>query len=261
VRRKTRWLLMESTARTSSVKAAQGGSFLIEDRDPQDVFTPEDFSEEQQQIAKTAAEFARNEVMPATREIEAKNFAVTKGLLRKAGELGLMAVDVPANYGGMEMDKVSSAVVADSISKLASFSVAFGAHVGIGTLPIVWYAPKRKNRNTSRNWRAVNGSQLTRSLSDFWFRRSQLPHSRGAVEDGSHYVLNGEKMWITNAGFADLFVVSSRKRKEKNSPLSHRAQYAGLLGWRGGAQTGNRGSSTCPLILADCRVPVEKPAG
>src|SRR5208337_764278 len=110
----------ESSIPTSSVKRAKGGGFLIEDCEPRDIFTPEDLSDEQRQVAKTANEFATNEVMPAMREIEAKNFGVTKGLLRKAGELGLLSVDVPQKYGGMDMDKVTSAVVAESISKLAS---------------------------------------------------------------------------------------------------------------------------------------------
>ena len=127
-------------------KRVKGGSFLTEERDPQDVFTPEDLSQEHRQIAKTAIDFTQNEVMPAAAEIEAKNFAVTRALLRKAGELGLMSVDIPEAYGGLEMDKVTSALVAESISKLASFSVAFSAHVGIGTLPIVWYGTEEQKR-------------------------------------------------------------------------------------------------------------------
>ncbi len=137
---------MESAMHTSWVRRAKGGGFLVEESDPRVVFTPEDLSEEQQQVAKTATDFVTNEVMPALREIEGKNFAVTRGLLRKAGELGLLGVDVPERYGGMEMDKATSAVVAESISKLASFSVAFGAHVGIGTLPIVWYGTEAQKR-------------------------------------------------------------------------------------------------------------------
>src|SRR3954447_23379914 len=120
-------------------KPVKGGSFLIEQRSPADVFTPEDFSEEHRQIAKTAHEFATNEVLPFADEIESKQFDVTRSLLRKAGELGLLAVDVPEAYGGLEMDKVTSAIVADSMSKLGSFSVAVSAHAGIGTLPIAWY--------------------------------------------------------------------------------------------------------------------------
>src|SRR5579872_4085455 len=130
---------MATTNPAVSAKRVKGGSFLTEERDPQDIFTPEDFSAEHRQIAKTAVEFTTNEVMPAAGEIEAKNFEVTRGLLRKAGELGLMAVDIPEEYGGLEMDKVTSAVVAENMTQLASFSVAFSAHAGIGTLPIVWY--------------------------------------------------------------------------------------------------------------------------
>ena len=116
-----------------------GGSFLIEERAPDEIMTPEDFSEEQRQIARTASDFVRNEVLPAAEEIEAKHFDVTRALLKKAGDLGLMAVDIPEAYGGLAMDKVTSAIVADYLSQLGSFSVAFSAHVGIGTLPIVWY--------------------------------------------------------------------------------------------------------------------------
>src|SRR5512142_410693 len=107
---------MATTKTSASAKKFKGGSFLIEERDPRDIFTPEDFSDEHRQIAKTAVEFTNNEVLPAAREIEAKNFEITRALLRKAGELGLMGVDVPEAYGGMELDKVSSAVVAESIS-------------------------------------------------------------------------------------------------------------------------------------------------
>src|SRR4051794_10480510 len=108
-----------------AAKRVKGGSFLIEERQPADIFTPEDFTEEHRQIARTTADFTANEVVPAAAEIEAKNFAVTRALLRKAGELGLMGVDVPEEYGGLEMDKVTSALIAESMSQLASFSVAF----------------------------------------------------------------------------------------------------------------------------------------
>src|SRR5690242_14931766 len=137
---------MATSEMAATAKRVKGGSFLIEERLPEDVFTPEDFSEEHRQIAKTASEFVLNEVLPAADQIEAKNFQVTKGLLQKAGELGLMAVDIPEAYGGLELDKVTSAVVAESISKLASFSVAFSAHTGIGTLPVVWYGTEAQKQ-------------------------------------------------------------------------------------------------------------------
>ncbi len=142
--------------------------------------------------------------MPAAEEIEAKNFAVTQALLRKAGELGLIAVDIPEAYGGLEMDKVSSAVVTESISKLASFSVAFGAHTGIGTLPIVWYGTEEQKRKylpklATGEWIAAYALSESSSGSDALNCRTRAVLSA----DGRHYILNGEKMWITNAGFAD----------------------------------------------------------
>jgi alkylation response protein AidB-like acyl-CoA dehydrogenase len=118
---------------------AAGGSFLIQDMKPEDVFTPEDFTDEQKQIAQTASEFASQEIVPVSDRIEAKEPGLMPELLKKAGALGLMAVDVPEIYGGLEMDKVTSALVAEAISKHGSFVVAFSAHAGIGTLPILWY--------------------------------------------------------------------------------------------------------------------------
>src|SRR5450432_2356355 len=192
-------------------KRVKGGSFLIEERRPEDIFTPEDFTDEHRQIAKTAVEFTTNEVMPAAAEIEAKNFAVTRGLLRKAGELGLMAVDVPEAYGGLEMDKVTSALVAESMSQLASFSVAFSAHSGIGTLPLVWYgtaAQKQKYLPKLATGEFVGAYALSESTSgsDALNARTRAVLSA----DGSTYTLNGEKMWITNAGIADIFTVFAK---------------------------------------------------
>ena len=253
---------MESTIHTSPAKRAKGGSFLIEEREPRDVFTPEDLSEEQRQIAKTATEFARNEVMPAVREIEAKNFAVTKGLLRKAGELGLMGVDVPEMYGGMGMDKVTSAVVAESVSKQASFSTTFSAHVGIGTLPIVWYGTEAQKQKylpklATGEWIGAYALSESTSGSDALNCRTRAVLS----EDGRHYVLNGEKMWITNSGFADLFIVFAKTEGEKLSAFLVERNTPGFSVGPEEHKLGIRGSSTCPLILADCRVPVENLLG
>src|SRR3954452_14758702 len=197
-------------------KRVKGGSFLTEERDPQDVFTPEDLTEEHRQIAKTAVDFTQNEVMPAAAEIEAKNFQITRELLRKAGELGLMGVDVPEAYGGLEMDKVTSALIAESISKLASFSVAFSAHVGIGTLPIVWYGTagqkaKYLPKLGTGEWLGAYALSESSSASDAMNSRTRAVLSA----DGKYYTLNGEKMWITNSGFADLFTVFAKVDGEK----------------------------------------------
>src|SRR3954469_25347462 len=199
-------------------RQVKGGSFLIEERDPQDVFTPEDLTGEHRQIAKTAIDFTQNEVMPAATEIEAKNFAVTRELLRKAGELGLMGVDVPEAYGGLEMDKVTSALIAESMSQLASFSVAFSAHSGIGTLPIVWYGtPAQKEKYLPKlatgEWIGAYALSESSSASDAMNSRTRAVLS----PDGTHYVLNGEKMWITNSGFADIFTVFAKVDGEKFS--------------------------------------------
>src|SRR5437667_4350770 len=181
----------------ATAKRVKGGSFLLEERHPQDVFTPEDFSDEHRQIAKTTVEFVNNEVAPAAAEIEAKNFDVTRKLLRKTGELGLMAADVPEEYGSLEMDKVTSAVFSESISKLGSFSVAFSAHVGIGTLPIVWYGTPQQKRKylpklATGEWIAAYALSESSSGSDALNCRSRAVLSA----DGKHWVLNGEKMWI-----------------------------------------------------------------
>jgi butyryl-CoA dehydrogenase len=251
-----------STATFPAVKKAKGGSFLIEDSQHGDVFTPEDLSDEQIQIAKTATEFSNHEVLPAAQEIEAKNFDVTKRLLRKAGELGLLAVDVPEAYGGLEMDKVTSALIAESLSKNASFSVAFGAHSGIGTLPLVWYGTKEQKKKylpklATGEWIGAYALSEASSGSDAMNIRARA----ALTGDGRHYVLNGEKMWISNAGFADLYTVFAKIDGEKFSAFLVERNTPGLSVGEEEHKLGIRGSSTCPLVLNDCRVPVENLLG
>src|SRR4051794_32535857 len=243
-------------------RQVKGGSFLIEERRPEDIFTPEDFTEEHRQIAKTAVDFTTNEVMPAAAQIEAKDFAVTRALLRKAGELGLMGVDVPEAYGGLQMDKVTSALIAESMSQLASFSVAFSAHAGIGTLPIVWYGtPAQKQKYLPKlatgEWIGAYALSESSSASDAMNSRTRATLSA----DGTHYVLNGEKMWITNSGFADVFTVFAKVDGEKFTAFLIERGTPGLTVGAEEHKLGIRGSSTCPLILADCRVPVENLLG
>jgi alkylation response protein AidB-like acyl-CoA dehydrogenase len=254
----------------STTKAVPGGSFLLNNLAPEEVFTPEDFTEEQRQIADTAHQFAANEVLPAADEIEAKNFTVTRELLRKAGELGLMAVDIPEQYGGLAMDKVTSAIVADYLSQLASFSVAFSAHVGIGTLPIVWYGTAEQKSKylpklANGEWLGAYALSEASSGSDAMNIRTRATLS----EDGSQYVLNGEKMWITNAGFADLFTVFAKvadpadpnPEKAKLSAFLIERETAGLTIGAEEHKLGIRGSSTCPLILSDCKIPASNLLG
>ena len=202
-----------------------GGSFLIEERTPGRVFTPEDFTEEHLLIAQTAEEFANKEIVPNIEKLEHKDFALLRELVRKAGELGLSGADVPEAYGGMEMDKVTSALIADRLAKYGGFSATWGAHTGIGTLPIVWYGTaeqKQKYLPGLASGEIVGAYALSESSSG-----SDAMNCRARAvlsADGKHYILNGEKMWITNAGFADLFIVFAKVDGEKVHGLHHRAR-------------------------------------
>jgi alkylation response protein AidB-like acyl-CoA dehydrogenase len=239
-----------------------GGGFLIEERVPDDVFTPEDFTEQHLLIAQTAEEFARKEIVPNIERMEHKEFAVNRELVQKAGELGLSGVDVPEQYGGMEMDKVTSAIIADRLAKYGGFSTTWGAHTCIGTLPIVYFGTeeqKKKYLPGLASGEAVGAYALSESSSG-----SDALHCRTRATlapDGQHYLLNGEKMWITNAGFADLFIVFARVNGEKFTAFIVERDFPGFAVGAEEHKMGIRGSSTCPLILNDCRVPVENVLG
>ena len=240
----------------AAARRMKGGNFLIEPCQAQDVFTPEDFSSEHRQIAKTATDFVNNEVLPAADEIEAKKFAVTRSLLAKAGELGLLSADVPEEYGGMAMDKVTSALITECVSKLGSFSVAFSAHCGIGTLPIVWYGTAEQKQKylpklATGEWIAAYALSESSSGSDALNCRARASLS----PDGTEWLLNGEKMWISNSGFADLFTIFAKVDGEKFSAFLVERSTPGLSVGPEEHKLGIRGSSTCPLILSDCHIP------
>jgi butyryl-CoA dehydrogenase len=240
----------------------QGGSWLIEDRSPDDVFTPEDFNDQHQLIAQTAEEFATNEIVPAIERIEHKEWAVTRELLRKASEIGLANADVPETYGGAEMDKISSAIIADRIAKCGSFSVSFGGHSGIGTLPLVYFGTEEQKKKylpklASAEWVGAYALSESTSGSDALNCRTKAVLS----PDGKHYILNGEKMWITNASFADLYTVFAKVDGEKFTAFLIERTFPGFAVGAEEKKMGIRGSSTCPLILTDCKVPVENVLG
>src|SRR5215475_12268057 len=201
---------MATTTAVSRPKIA-GGSFLLESRQPDEVFTPEDFNEQHQLIGQTAEEFAMNEIVPNIEKIEHKDFSVTRDLLKKAGELGLSGVEIPEAYGGLEMDKVTAAVIADHIAKYAGFATTWGGHTGIGTLPIVYFGTEEQKKKYLPKLAAgemIGAYALSEATSG-----SDALNCRTRAElskDGKHYILNGEKMWITNAGFADLFTVFAK---------------------------------------------------
>jgi alkylation response protein AidB-like acyl-CoA dehydrogenase len=239
-----------------------GGSFLLESRQPSEIFTPEDFSEQHHLIGQTAEEFAVNEIVPNIDKIEHKDFSVTRDLLRKAGELGLSSVEIPESCGGLEMDKVTAAVIADHIAKYAGFATTWGGHTGIGTLPIVYFgteAQKKKYLPRLAAGEIVGAYALSESTSgsDALNCRTRAVLSA----DGSHYVLNGEKMWITNAGFADLFTVFAKIDGEKFSTFLVERTFPGFSVGAEEHKMGIRGSSTCPIILNDCKVPAENLLG
>jgi alkylation response protein AidB-like acyl-CoA dehydrogenase len=245
-----------STVAASPIAAARGGSFLIEPRTPQEVFTPEDLSPEQRQIAATAAQFAREEILPLVDAVEAKEPGVMRGLLEKAAALGFTSVEIPEDYGGMGMDKITSTVVTDNIAVLASFSTAFGAQTGIGTLPLVWYGTEEQKRKylprlASGEWCAAYALSEASSGSDAMNVRTRATLS----DDGSNYILNGEKMWITNCGFADLYTVFAKIDGAKFSAFLVERTFPGVKVGAEEHKLGIRGSSTCPLVLDNCRVP------
>jgi alkylation response protein AidB-like acyl-CoA dehydrogenase len=234
-----------------------GGSFLLETRRPEEVFTPEDFSEQHRLIGQTAEEFAVNEIVPNIEKIEHKDFSVTRDLLRKAGELGLSSVEIPEAYGGLEMDKVTAAVIADHIAKYAGFATTWGAHTGIGTLPIVYFGTeeqKKKYLPRLASGEIVGAYALSESTSGSDALNCRTRATLAA--DGKHYILNGEKMWITNAGFADLFTVFAKIDGEKFSAFLVEKNFPGFSIGAEEHKMGIRGSSTCPIILNDCKVPV-----
>ena len=250
------------TGNSNSSDKIAGGSFLLEERKANEVFTPEDFTEQHRLIAQTAEEFAVKEIIPNIEKMEKRDFAVSHELLRKAGELGLSSVEIPEAYGGLEMDKVTAAVIADNISKYAGFATTWGAHSGIGTLPIVYFGTeeqKRKYLPRLGSGEMVSAYALSEASSG-----SDALNCRAHAQlsaDGKHYVLNGEKMWITNAGFADLFTVFAKVDGEKFTAFLVEKNFLGFSVGAEEHKMGIRGSSTCPIVLNDCQVPVENVLG
>src|SRR5712671_6843772 len=239
-----------------------GGSFLLEERQVADVFTPEDFSEQQQMIGQTTEEFAINEILPQAEKMENKDFSVSRDLLKKAGDLGLSGVEIPEAYGGLEMDKVTAAVIADHIAQYAGFATTWGAHSGIGMLPLVYFGTEEQKKKYLPRLAAgeiVGAYALSEASSG-----SDALNCRARAQltpDGKHYILNGEKMWITNAGFADLFTVFAKIDGEKFTAFLVEKTFPGFSVGGEEHKLGIRGSSTCPIILNDCKVPVENLLG
>jgi alkylation response protein AidB-like acyl-CoA dehydrogenase len=239
----------------------KGGSFLIEERSPEEVFTPEDITEEHRMIGETTREFIDGEVRPRIAELEKHDWTLARELIKKSADLGLVGAVIPEEYGGLGLDQTSGVVVAENFGRAASFAVTFGAQTGIGTLPIVYFG----NEETKKKYlpKIVTGELVPAyALTEAGSGSDALAAKATAKlsEDGKHYILNGEKMWISNAGFSDLFIVFAKVDGDK---------FSGFVvengeGVKTGAEEhkmGIKGSSTRALILQDVKVPVENLLG
>ncbi|MCD7036293.1 acyl-CoA dehydrogenase family protein [Metabacillus sp. GX 13764] len=243
-------------------KIFKGGSFLLEEVSHQEVFTPEDFTEEHKMIAKTTEDFVVNDVLPHIDEIENHQFDVSVKLLKQAGELGLLGADVPEEYGGIGLDKISSALITEKFSRAGGFSLSFGAHVGIGSLPIVLFGnedQKKKYLPYLATGEKLAAYALTEPGSGSDALGAKTTAKLNA--EGTHYVLNGEKQWITNSAFADVFVVYAKVDGEHFSAFIVEREFPGVSTGPEEKKMGIKGSSTRTLILEDAMVPKENLLG
>ncbi|WML25038.1 acyl-CoA dehydrogenase family protein [Neobacillus sp. OS1-33] len=243
-------------------KIIKGGSFLIEDISYERLFTPEDFTEEHLMIAKTAEDFVEKEVVPQLEHLENHEFDRTVKLLKKAGELGLLAVDVPEEYDGLALDKVTSSLLTEKMAAGGGFSLSHGAHVGIGSLPIVLFGnedQKRRYLPALASGEKLAAYALTEPGSGSDALGARTTARLNAA--GTHYILNGEKQWITNAGFADVFVVYAKIDGEQFTAFIVDREFPGVSTGAEEKKMGIKSSSTRTLILEDVPVPVENLLG
>lgn len=240
----------------------KGGSFLIEDIGPDRIWTFEDITDEQEMIAKTTEDFVINEVLPEIEILEKQEFPRTVELLKEAGDLGLLAADIPEEYGGLGLDKISSALITEKMALAAGFSISHGAHVGIGTLPIVLFGNKKQKQKYLP--KLASGEMLSAyALTEPGSGSDALAAKTFAKlnPEGTHFVLNGEKQWITNSGFADLFIVYAKIDGEHFSAFIVERGFLGVSTGAEEKKMGLKSSSTRTLILQDVPVPKENLLG
>jgi alkylation response protein AidB-like acyl-CoA dehydrogenase len=240
----------------------KGSEYLICETRAADVFTPEDFSDEQRQIAETTTEFVQNEILPHIEEIDAGNFGLVVAGMKKCGELGLLMIDGPEEYGGLELDKATSMLAAEKIAPSGSFSVAYACHTGIATLPLVYYGtPAQKEKYLAKiltgEWLGAYCLTEPGSGSDALGARATATLS----EDGKYYILNGTKQFITNGSFSDLYTVFAQVGKTKFTAFLVERTFEGLVVGAEEKKLGIKGSSTTQIILDNCKVPVENVLG
>src|SRR6201984_3120090 len=238
--------------------AAKGGSFLLESPAPADIFTPADLTDDQKLIGQTAEEFVVKEVLPLAKDLEAKKPGLMAELVKKGGEVGLMGGGVPEEYGGAGLDKIATTVLTEKLSIYGGFAVTHGAHAGIGTLPIVYFgteAQKKKYLPKLASAELIGAYCLSEPQAGSDAQNSLTRAELNA--EGTHYVLNGQKMWITNGGFADLFIVFAKVDGEKFTAFIVEKNFPGCKPGNEEHKMGIHGSSTTPVFLENCRVPKE----
>ncbi|WP_373893245.1 acyl-CoA dehydrogenase family protein [Virgibacillus sp. CBA3643] len=243
-------------------KIFKGGAFLTEDLTADDVITPEDFTEEHKMIAKTAEDFVLGEVVPKIDNLENHEFEHSVDLLKKAGGLGLLGADVPEEYGGLGLDKISSSLITEKFSRGGGFSVTHGGHVGIGSLPIVFFgndAQKEKYLPKLATGELLAAYALTEPSSGSDAMSAKTTATLN--EAGTHYILNGEKQWITNSAFADVFIVYAKIDGEHFSAFIVEREFSGVSTGPEEKKMGIKSSSTRTLVLEDAEVPVENLLG
>ncbi len=245
-----------------SEKTLSGGEYLVTDTDCRNVFTPDDFSDEHRQIGETTEQFVINEIWPINDEIEAKNFDLVVENLQKCGELGLLMVDAPEEHGGLELDKVTCMLVTEKLAAAKNFGLAHLVHTGIGMLPLIYYGT---NEQKERYLEKMMSAECIAAycLTEPGAGSDALGAQSTAVlsDDGTHYILNGTKQFISNVAFADLFTVFAKVDKEHFSAFLVERSFAGLEFGPEEKKMGMHGSSTRQVILSDVKVPVENLLG
>lgn len=246
----------------STQEKVKGASFLLEEISPEQVFTPEDMTEEQKMIGQSVLDFVEKEIEPVREQLENLNYDLSRQLMRKAGELGFLGGEVPEEYGGLNLDKISATVLSENMTRSGSFALTHGAHIGIGSLPIVLFGtPEQKQKYLPKlvtgEWIAAYALTEPGSGSDALGAKTTAVLS----EDGKHYILNGSKQFITNGGFADVFIVYAKVDGEKFTAFIVERRFPGVSVGPEEKKMGIKGSSTCPVILEDVKVPVENVLG
>lgn len=247
---------------TNTTKPLKGGEWLVKETNPVDVFTPEDFSEEQQMVLDMCNQFVDAEVLPVIERIDKLEPGLMPSLMEKAGEQGLLGISVPEEYGGFGKPFIDSMIVAEGLGGAFSFSVAVAAHSGIGTLPILYFGtPEQKQKYipklASGEWKGSYGLTEPNSGSDALSARTTAKLS----DDGKYYLLNGQKCWITNGGFADVYTVFAKIDGTQFTGFIVERGFEGFTIGQEEHKMGIKGSSTVQLYFQDCRVPVENVLG